>query len=640
MYHKKKIALFISHIYGEYQSNLCQGVIQQAAEYGYKVEVYATNDGEDLGEYSRGEAGICSIPNFSDIEGVLFASGTYADQKLRDKIYKLLKKQDCQVIDIDERTSCFPTVMLENNITTGTLTEHLISTHGLEDLCYLGSCTQPFYSDKRQKAFESVMVQHSLNVPKENIFLSDESDESFETALSRFTEKGTKKPQGIVCYNDDYAIRLWLEAKKQGYSIPEDFAIVGCDNTPAGQNLNPPLTTVSFPSYQLGCCAINALLASIQGKEIEQKTVFAEPVYAGSCGCNLQSSSSGYLYPHTLSKKISDLEGSMFVSMRMSAQFSHISDIDDGMDALEKYVKKIDNCSEFYLCLYSDWDKVQDKVLALTQSEDEEFVADDTILLKLAVKDGKRLPECTFSKHSLLPDYIDKESGLAYIISPLFFEDRLFGYIAISFSNNIIDYRFKLVEWIMNITQMLQNLCEIKLTDALKKELENLYLRDALTGLYNQHGFNNYTFDFQKKLGKDSHACAVLFDLDELKTINDNFGHEEGDFALKTIGHALLKAKNPDDLCCRFSGDEFYCLISCHNEEDAKSFIQRVNKYLSNYNNLSSKPYNISTSAGYALLDNAANIDMNRINELFSLADSRMYKEKKSKNKNVIRLLK
>ena len=50
MYHSKKIALFISHIFGDYQRNVCQGVVDQAAEYGFKTEIYATSsDGEDLG---------------------------------------------------------------------------------------------------------------------------------------------------------------------------------------------------------------------------------------------------------------------------------------------------------------------------------------------------------------------------------------------------------------------------------------------------------------------------------------------------------------------------------------------------------------------------------------------------------------
>ena len=50
----KKIALFISHIYGDYQRNLTQGIIDKALEYGYQTEVYTTNDGEDLSCWDLG----------------------------------------------------------------------------------------------------------------------------------------------------------------------------------------------------------------------------------------------------------------------------------------------------------------------------------------------------------------------------------------------------------------------------------------------------------------------------------------------------------------------------------------------------------------------------------------------------------
>ena len=114
MYQKKKIALFISHIYGEYQTNLCQGVVEQAQEYGYRAEIYATNDGEDLGDYSKGETSILSIPNFTDLAGIIFASGTYFSPVLRDKIRrKLLKQKDCPVVEVTESPTEFPVVCME-----------------------------------------------------------------------------------------------------------------------------------------------------------------------------------------------------------------------------------------------------------------------------------------------------------------------------------------------------------------------------------------------------------------------------------------------------------------------------------------------------------------------------------------------
>ena len=93
MYHNKKIGVFISHIMGFYQKNVCQGIIDKALEYGYTAEIFASMDGENLGDYSLGEESILTLPNFDDLSGVMFASETYPNEQLKDQIYSLLKEK-------------------------------------------------------------------------------------------------------------------------------------------------------------------------------------------------------------------------------------------------------------------------------------------------------------------------------------------------------------------------------------------------------------------------------------------------------------------------------------------------------------------------------------------------------------------
>ena len=103
MYHSKKIGVFISHIMGYYQQNVCQGVIDKALEYGYTAEIFASMDGENLGDYSLGEDSILKIPNFNEFSGVIFASGTYPQSELKNQIaITLMQKCACPVIDIAE----------------------------------------------------------------------------------------------------------------------------------------------------------------------------------------------------------------------------------------------------------------------------------------------------------------------------------------------------------------------------------------------------------------------------------------------------------------------------------------------------------------------------------------------------------
>lgn len=639
MYHKKKIALFISHIFGYYQKNLCQGVVDQAADYGYQTEIYATMDGENLGNYSIGEDGILQIPNFSEFSGIIFASDTYRNQTLKQQITATLQKKcSCPVIEIAEYQPSFPSISLDNNMTSGSLTEHLISVHHCRRICYLGCSAESFFSDRRENAYRAVMNKHSLPIDPQDVYYSDYSQDSYIQALDAFTRNRTCTPDAVVCYNDKVALQLMITALQAGYHIPDDFALTGCDCSPEGQNVEPPLTTVTFPVYEVGGQAASQLIRLIQNESIpDVTTVFAEPHIAGSCGCSYSRNTHPVLFTDKLMKRIDNVESSIISSMRMSADFSHITNIDEGMEVLEQYISEIENCSEFYLCLYANWNRLPGHILELTEQEDFLAPDEDTLLLKLAIQNGKRLPECSFSRSALLPEYLSQNSDSAYIISPLFFEDRAFGYVALAFRDNVIKYHFQLVHWITNISLLLQNICDSKRTQVLVSHLENIYMKDVLTGLYNHHGYEHYKKQMLAQLTAGTVVAAILFDLDELKTINDHFGHTEGDFALKVIGQALVNASGPDIIATRFGGDEFYVLSHGMTEEEVKDFALRIDTYLNNYNRLSKKPYNISISSGYACTTASARFGETELEQLFQKADSNMYENKRNKIKHVLR---
>ncbi len=185
----------------------------------------------------------------------------------------------------------------------------------------------------------------------------------------------------------------------------------------------------------------------------------------------------------------------------------------------------------------------------------------------------------------------------------------------------------------MNINQMLQRICETRRTSILVNHLEDIYTKDALTGLYNKHGYLHCESQLlADAIASESTITGFLFDLDGLKYINDHFGHSEGDFAIQVIGHALSSMIRPDDVCARFSGDEFYLLTKDYTKEDADELLGRVNKYLSNYNKLSHKEYTISASGGYAQASPDKNFTKDHLNELFAQADRNMYQQKKERH--------
>lgn len=605
MYHTKKIALFISHIFGDYQKNVCQGVVDQASEYGYRTEVYTTSDGENVGTYGIGEAGILRIPNFDDFSGIVIASGTYPQQELKDQILKLLREQCfCPIIEITESDAIFPAISLENNLTTGTLTEHLIRVHGCRRICYLGCSSERFFSDRREQIYRNTMAEHALSVGAHDVSQCGYTQEEAAASLDFFTEQGSTLPDAVICYNDHMALLFMVAAVKKGYQIPKDFALVGCDALPQGQNIAPKLTTVSFPTYQLGTEAACQLMKRMRGEPVPDCTrVFAEPVIGESCGCSCSSPEHSVLFLHTLSERIADLEGGIFTSMRMTADFSHAADIDEGMELLAEYVLRIDHCNEFYVCLYADWDAPSGQIMELTHADETDAADADLMLLKLAVRNKKRLPECTFPKKTLLPEYINRDSSCVHIVSPLFFEEREFGYIVIAYEDNQVNYHLPMMHWILNVAQLLQNLCETKNARLMQAKLESIYMRDSLTELYNRNGCEYRMPLLLSSAPDDALLYAFVFDMDGLKQINETFGHDEGDFALRAVAHALRSAADDDSaatICGRLEDDMFCILSNRYDEETAASLVERVEQYLRNYNHLSYKPYTLSASCGYA----------------------------------------
>lgn len=628
MYHAKKIGVFISHIFGVYQQGVCQGIIDKALEYGYTAEIFTSLDGENLGAYEVGEECILQIPNYESFDGIIFASDTYISSELKQNILNRLNSLPCPIVEIAVSDNHFPAVSLENNSMAATLTTHFLTKHHASRVCYLGCLEEPGFSGMREKHYLEALEKAGKTAGTNDIYHCKYDPSDIKDALAFFCQ--TTSPEAVVCYNDRLALLFLAAALLAGYRIPEDIAITGCDDTLEGQNTSPMLTTVTFPVYELGVASVENLLTLIHGGSLPSVFLLpAAPIFRNSCGCQSAENINAVFFMQDLSQRIATLENSILDSMNMSSSLQYITDLDSGMDLLEQFVLQIEHCQEFYLCLYSDWDSLSSHILALTNHEEHKKDT-DTILLKFALKNGRRLPECSYRKTNLLPDYIYDDSDCAYIYIPLFFEDRKFGYIALAYEDNQIDCHFRLVQWQMNINQMLQGIYEAKRTGMLVSHLEEIYMKDALTGLYNKHGYNHLEDPLLSRAISDHLPLTVfMIDMNGLKKINDTYGHKEGDFAIRILGQAIESTAKEGDICARFSGDEFYILTAGLSEQDAQNRIESITSYLHNYNKLGTKDYPVSCSCGYASTYPAPGFTSENVQELFAAADQMMYEVKR-----------
>lgn len=126
--------------------------------------------------------------------------------------------------------------------------------------------------------------------------------------------------------------------------------------------------------------------------------------------------------------------------------------------------------------------------------------------------------------------------------------------------------------------------------------------KDHLTNLYNRRQFDLYLAE--KILKARTHPFAgIMMDMDNLKTINDVYGHVVGDAAIEQTALLLHECTPKDSFLARFAGDEFVVLADIENENDLKIFIDNIRRAFMKFNESNYNPYSLSVSVGGCIYD-------------------------------------
>jgi len=177
------------------------------------------------------------------------------------------------------------------------------------------------------------------------------------------------------------------------------------------------------------------------------------------------------------------------------------------------------------------------------------------------------------------------------------------------------------------LVQVVRDITERK---KLEETLRNSSLKDDLTGLFNRRGLLKQAapyFDFARR--QKEKLLLLFIDLDGMKKINDEFGHNEGDNALIQTAAILNRSFRSSDIIARLGGDEFTVLVTDLNasKEDA---IARLNESLKAYNASETCSHKLAFSIGVATLEPER---MTCFEELLEQADQAMYEQKRMKRR-------
>ena len=148
---------------------------------------------------------------------------------------------------------------------------------------------------------------------------------------------------------------------------------------------------------------------------------------------------------------------------------------------------------------------------------------------------------------------------------------------------------------------------------------------DFLTGLFNRREFEYQLQRIKNNSNKNEKIFGMIIDLDDFKEINDEYGHNEGDYALIEVGQILKSSVRKQDFVSRIGGDEFAILLSAKDEDVVENVVCRIKSNLEDFNINSSNKYNLRISYGYDFYDEES---YDTVIDFFNHVDTKMYTQK------------
>jgi len=241
------------------------------------------------------------------------------------------------------------------------LLNHLIKDHGYKNFAFIKGTPVLPDAKERLEIFKNVLKDNNININEDLIIDGDFEIISGVNAVKKLLDKIKIKPDVIVAANDYMAVGAINELNRRKIKVPQDIAVTGFDNIDLSKYINPSLTTVNQPLYDIGIKSVKLILDQINKKKTDKEYILkTNLIIRESCGCIFQ-------YLNT-SKQKNDNEKNVKLLL---------SNKNNEKDQLKKIIKKeLNNDIEKYLLIKIDKminDVIDNFLKCLTMKNDIEY---------------------------------------------------------------------------------------------------------------------------------------------------------------------------------------------------------------------------------------------------------------------------
>ncbi len=587
-----------------------------------------------------------------EIDALIVATGVYcagiSQEELESELYRFGRRPVISAAIPLNLPNCY-TVQSDCKKSYLDVVTHLKNVHGCRNIAFLSAAaTKSKEAIERLDAFKEAMAANKLKFNEKYLFEGKFTDFDAEAAMKKtLKSKADVKFDAVVCANDMMAIGCYRVLQELGLSVPGDVKVVGFDDAQFASRANPRLSTINQDIYNQGYQCAKTAFDVLEGKELD-RIIYSElqPKFRQSCGC-IPMDSSEDVYK-SISGDIME-EGEHLISRLKQ----YMNDLDErnNIIILLDILKGANTMRQFYynlkhiihLCSMDDM-IINLYPIPVYLDYNENFVIPEKMELSMfsdILNDKEEFnPGTKFNPSNVIfsEPSLDNRAGI-YVLHPIFSGETSYGYLICKVNKN------KFADFAIYLKIIITTICSaIEYTNRLleTERLTNKYTElqednttltkqsktDELTGVLNRRGYYEFgqrTLDIIQEM---EHAGIVFFaDMDNLKKINDTYGHDAGDQAIKLLAEIFKMVFRSNDVIGRLSGDEFGIVAPGMVIEHVPLIRKKIDETCKKESKRLKLPYTLSVSVGYASLEKSS-----LLKQLMSEADEMLYKEKRKKH--------
>ncbi len=618
---RKRIAVLVASIDREYQQDFASGLVSAGVQYDVDICIFNSQGHMNVAISTSSEVGesmIYDLPDLEEFDGIISMPATMGNDVASRKVNEVLEplcKSGKPHVSIDVPQEGAVTILFDDAISVGELTEHLISEHGARRIAFISGPANSSVSLARLEACREAMKLHGLELDDRMVFDGEWTRVGGRRAAEEILESGGQLPDAVICANDDMALSVIECFNEHGIRVPRDVAVTGFDALREG--VMRGLTTICRPIDRSARKAIEVLCKWIRGEKPESNEIVLStvPIYGESCGCAMN--------PENMNDKLRALGTERWnmetILTRVSMFSGTLAGVGDEQEAAQKIREFVSswNIRELYLCVDPSICRE-----AAAAREDQAFPPE--MLLLYGIRNGKEYKPALFDRRDLVPAMQEMRKNTSCLVfCPLYYRNRNFGYVVMELGSGTGAALYSVL--------MLLNgaLISLYLQTNIKRyasTIEQMAVHDIMTGMLNRRGYMEQAPAMLEKARETGKVFTVIsMDMDSMKRINDTYGHLKGDEAICRMGKALGVLEKHNIIPVHISGDEFQAFGIMNSAEEAKALVSVIRDALDRQNREDPWICEISASIGvYAAVPGEGN----GMDEYMTKADREMYADK------------